>query len=951
MNLQDLLTDPKRLDTNRVYEDRFLLVSEDVHAFLALVAQSLDLSGALLSFLNTTHETVVAAYGTEPFKVDAQHSFCAQTLLKGTVQEVLNPGKKSKYQGNPLFLGQWYQGMVTGVPLANKKGQWIGTLTLLRGEAKKLTAKQKGLLRLFSDELARKLESGVKSRGPKSSVKRLLEKQFAKLSYYQAAIINGTDYAVIYTGTQGLIKTFNAGATNMLGYSEEEVVDQLSPTVFHLQNELQSRRQTLIRDGFREPTGDFDTLVAKASTGQSDVNDWTYVRKDGTSLIVQLSVNAIFNEQKNIIGYLAIAEDITQRKKIQEELRLSEEKHRLFFENSQGLMCTHDDHGRFLSINTAGASLIGYTPEEMMGLSLYDVTPANLKGRVDKYLSTILDFGSATGLMKIIHKDGSVKVWFFKNIRIHEGPKSYIIGNAIDVSSRVELEKNLKLAKILAEKNALAKDQFLANMSHEIRTPMNAIVGFTDILFNTSLSAEQLEYLSAIRTASENLLGIINDILDFSKIESGKLQLERVPFNIREAARSVHDILALKAREKSLKFTLDIDPALPEVLSGDRLRLNQILFNLVGNAIKFTETGYVTLRLKTLLDKPDHCEIAFEVEDSGIGIPPEKLEAVFDRFNQASSDTTRKYGGTGLGLSISKSLVAMQGGTLTVESEPGKGSKFSVVLPFDIPVAHPIYKAPSGKMSGTLPLPALHILLVEDNDLNQKLAKKVLGDFGFKVTVASNGLLAVDFLQQQDVDLVLMDLQMPEMDGYQATRAIRKHLHQSVPIIAMTAHSLVGENEKCLAEGMNDYMAKPFKPEDLYHKIYTAYTASQQPQPGASSTPDSTSQSGHINLSALQELSGGNKDFEKEIMTLTISILNEESLKLMKALEEQDPASIRQIAHKLKSNMALFKLAQLVEQLEALELIRGFGPTVEQDTKAVLSGFAEVAHQLKNFQL
>ena len=359
----------------------------------------------------------------------------------------------------------------------------------------------------------------------------------------------------------------------------------------------------------------------------------------------------------------------------------------------------------------------------------------------------------------------------------------------------------------------------------------------------------------------------------------------------------------------------------------------------------------MTLRLKTRLHEPDHCEIAFEVEDSGIGIPPEKLEAVFDRFNQASSDTTRKYGGTGLGLSISKSLVAMQGGTITVESEPGKGSKFSVVLPFDIPVAHPIYKAPSGKRSGTLPLPALHILLVEDNDLNQKLAKKVLGDFGFQVTVASNGLLAVDFLQQQDVDLVLMDLQMPEMDGYQATRAIRKHLNKSVPIIAMTAHSLVGEKEKCLAEGMNDYMAKPFKPEELHHKIHTAYTASQQPQPGASSTPEATSPSGHINLSALQELSGGNKDFEKEIMTLTISILNEESLKLAKALEEKDITGIHKIAHKLKSNMALFKLAQLVEQLEALELIKGFGPTVEQDTKDVLSSFAEVAHQLKNLQL
>ena len=943
----EILNDRQRIETNRAYEDRFLLVSDDVQAFLHLIAKSLDLPVVFLSFLNASEEVIVSAIGLEPKHLPAQQGLCLSTFAKGKLTAWALTTPSSAVTGYaPTEAGRSLK-MIHSLPLANKKAQWIACLQTGTWEEKKLSASQKKLLLLFGEELNRKLESSLKTKGPKSSVKRLLEKQFAKLSYYQAAIINGTDYAVIYTGTSGIIKTFNAGATNMLGYTEEEVVDVLSPTVFHDTTELQAKKKQLLDQGFLVGEQDFDVLVSKAATGQSDVGDWTYLRKDGSRLIVQLSVNAIFNEQRTIIGYLAIAEDITQRKKIQEELRLSEEKHRLFFENSQGLMCTHDDHGRFLSINSAGANLIGYTPEEMIGMSLYDVTPHNLKGRVDRYLSTILNTGSATGLMKIIHKNGSIKVWFFKNIRIHEASASYVIGNAIDVSSRVELEKNLKFAKILAEKNALAKDQFLANMSHEIRTPMNAIVGFTDVLSGTALSDEQMEYLNAIRTAGENLLGIINDILDFSKIESGKLRLEKIPFNLRETARSVYEILAVKAREKKLSFNLDLDARLPEFLTGDRLRVNQILFNLVGNAIKFTEQGEVNLVIRHLGEQDGFHEVEFEVKDTGIGIPPDKLDSVFDRFSQASSDTTRKYGGTGLGLSISKSLIQFQGGRLEVQSEIGKGSSFKFILPFEKHSHHHASKHIHYRKEYNHALPQLSILLVEDNDLNQKLAKKVLGDFGFRIDLAGNGKEAIQKLETNRYDLVLMDLQMPEMDGYQATQHIREVMNLELPIIAMTAHSLVGEKEKCLRVGMNDYMAKPFKAEELYYKIRqifnTASPAGRAENNGVSDEEFGT----ELNLDSIRELSGGNLTFEKEIIELAAKLVRDESERFKEALDKEDHDTIRRIAHKLKSNMALFKLTDLVNLLETLQNSKELTTSMKILCLEALSEFQGILTQLK----
>jgi signal transduction histidine kinase/ActR/RegA family two-component response regulator len=376
------------------------------------------------------------------------------------------------------------------------------------------------------------------------------------------------------------------------------------------------------------------------------------------------------------------------------------------------------------------------------------------------------------------------------------------------------------------------KDQFLTNMSHEIRTPMNAIIGFADLLTKTKLDKKQEQFINAIRDSGQNLLGIINDILDFSKIQAGMLELENIPFSVPSLADSVHTLLESKASAKDVAFIINCESNIPEIVSGDPTRLTQIIVNLAGNAIKFTEKGFVKLNVLLKETTQNYCLIEFRIEDSGIGIAPESLHTVFERFTQANADTTRKYGGTGLGLSIVKKLVEVQGGKIEVASVLGKGSIFTVTIPFQ--------KASTDQLSSRTIQPSIddnkkmdgvQVLLAEDNKMNQLLAVEVLSKFGILTDVAENGRLAIDKCMQQDYDVILMDMQMAEMDGYQATLYIREQLKKDVPIIAMTAHAMAGEREKCLSLGMNDYISKPFHTAELYEKIKKVLPAKPILQP------------------------------------------------------------------------------------------------------------------------
>ncbi len=493
-------------------------------------------------------------------------------------------------------------------------------------------------------------------------------------------------------------------------------------------------------------------------------------------------------------------------------------------------------------------------------------------------------------------------------------------GTMQDITERKELEQELRAAKETAEKSVIAKEHFLSNMSHEIRTPMNAVLGFTDLLIDTPLNTEQKDFVEAIQTSGKNLMSIINDILDYSKIEAGMMTIEQVPMSVRSIFSSLSVLFNQKKTDIALSFTTD--PAIPENLSGDPTRLTQIIINLVSNAIKFTEKGSVKVAavLEKKIDQVAH--VRFTVTDTGIGIAEDKIDAVFERFNQATNDTTRKYGGTGLGLSIVKRLVELQGGSIHLRSALGVGSVFDFTLPLteqsgeatkDLQ-ANTIHSTPSEKKK-------LHILLVEDNVINQKLAEKHLTNFGYTLDIAGNGKIALGKLQQATYDLILMDMQMPEMDGYEAAIAIRKQLKLTLPIIAMTAHAMSGEKEKCLAIGMNDYISKPFKAADLYQKINDQM--STVPAANEASAPSDKMLSTHaIDLTDLREMSDNSAEFIQEMLELFVSEMTVNLQQLATTIEANDDETTEYLSHKLKSSITMIgmdiKLLDLLSEMEHL---------------------------------
>lgn len=389
-----------------------------------------------------------------------------------------------------------------------------------------------------------------------------------------------------------------------------------------------------------------------------------------------------------------------------------------------------------------------------------------------------------------------------------------------DISDLKDKKDQLKIEKEKAESSERAKQLFLAKMSHEIRTPMNAILGFAKLLEETVQGDNEQEYLRIIIKSGDDLLVILNDILDFSRLEAGKIVIENAPIHIRDIVYL--NVKMMEWKRKNLEITCAIDEQIPEVLLGDSIRLNQILLNLISNAIKFTEKGGIHISVVCIEDDADSVLVDFSVKDTGIGIPEEKQSSIFESFEQATNDTARKFGGTGLGLSIVKQLIELQKGEIFVTSEPGIGSDFHFRLQFlkfkaEIATTVPV-KITTTNHNGN----GIKILVVEDNKINQMLVVKVLKNYGFTIDVAENGLIALNKCEHQDFDIILMDLQMPEMDGYEATKKIRalSGNKKKVPIIAMTAHTIKGELEHCLSIGMNDFISKPFDKNELYNKIF-----------------------------------------------------------------------------------------------------------------------------------
>ncbi|MBU0945034.1 MAG: response regulator [Proteobacteria bacterium] len=644
-------------------------------------------------------------------------------------------------------------------------------------------------------------------------IRDITEKKYEEeqLQLYFRAVSQSID-GICITNLDGVMQYTNQAWDTMHGYrSEEQLGKNLS--LHHTDKQLQEDLTNMLQEVLR--VGHMIKIIG-------------HRKKDTSEFQTLTSVTALLDKEGAASGFLVISRDITERIDIEQKSRVLSQA---VEQNFDGIVLT-DLNERILRANAAWATMHGFPDKDSLvnqQLSFFH-TPGQNEKELTPFLKEVRRKGHHFAEIGHVRQDGSLFPTAM-NISQFQDEQEKPIGllvTARDISMQKDTEQSLIQAKEEAEAANQAKGEFLANMSHEIRTPMNGIMGMTRLLMNSSLSPDQLNQLRMVQSSASRLLGIINDILDFSKIEAGKLLLEEVPFSLEEKLEELFILMAPKAGERHIILKRQIPAEIPRHLIGDPSRLTQILINLVNNGLKFTENGSVSINITLEQSTVSDCLLRFAIQDTGIGIPKEKQAIIFQSFSQADTSHTRKYGGTGLGLTISSQLCHLMGGEIGLESEEGKGATFWFTSRFKRPLRTQTQK---NSNLGTLVqsglsrqeiLQGMSILLAEDEFINMTLAIAVLGEEGLQVTTAFNGREAVELFQKGSFDAILMDIQMPEMDGYQATAAIRAHekLHSGhVPIIAMTAHAMQGDREKCLAAGMDDYLSKPLDPETMFQVI------------------------------------------------------------------------------------------------------------------------------------
>lgn len=784
---------------------------------------------------------------------------------------------------------------------------------------------------------------------------------------WRKAILNSADYSIISTDVEGTIQTFNRAAEKMLGYKASEMIDKASPAILHDLGEVVSRSESLSKElGFTVTPG-FDTFIAKSKiSGKPDENEWTYIRKDGSRLSISLSVNTLKDQRGEIYGYLGIAIDLTEKKKADEALKITHDRlQRVIEATGEGMWERDYQTNEIQYIDLQGKQIFGFQPDEN---PTYDavmslIHPADKHHIAQAIKEHELNRNPRFEAEFRIYDKTNTEKWIKTRgqVSTKSNGRTQVLATFSDVTQEVEARIQLEKALLEAEAATKAKAIFLASMSHEIRTPLNGILGMTDMLLETDLNSEQINFAKIVQLSGAALLSLINDILDFSKVEAGKMEIENSNLNIAHVVENQIDILSAKAKEKNITLASFISPALPEQFVGDAGRIGQILLNLIGNAVKFTSQGGVSVSVNA----QGSDRLRFEISDTGIGMQPEDQKKIFKPFTQANLAVSSKFGGTGLGLSICKKLIDAMGGKIGLESEYGKGSTFWFEIPLikantsqtedhrvsweklinvrtllieedaisrksihdyiisskmrngsvataedaskilrkaiedKDPYSIVLISSQNGKVNGRKIYTQLkkefkekmpkaiyindfgkkipegdyikygfsaiihkpvkqsllfntlvsaltgiesdqasnrnnttkkveelrskyRILVADDVAVNQLLTRTMLDFLGYNCTTVANGLEVLDALKQSEYDLILMDCQMPEMDGFEATQKIRENENiniQKIPIIALTANAMDGDAKKCIDSGMDDYLSKPMKKEQLAEKL------------------------------------------------------------------------------------------------------------------------------------
>lgn len=782
------------------------------------------------------------------------------------------------------------------------------------------------------------------------------ELNFQKYTMDQHAIVSITD-------VKGTITYVNDKFCEISKYTREELLGQNHRIIKSDEHGVE-----VFREMWR--------TIANGNVWHGEIHNRA---KDGSSYWVASTIVPFLNERGKPFQYISVRTDITPQKLMEAEVSKSQQ----FLQNITDTMgdgvYVLNGEGICTFINPEATKLLGWRAKDILGEHIHDIVHVNEEtiGSDDKTscpvcLSTMTGESFRADTEMFRHKDGSTFPVSIASVPMKDNGK--IIGSVVifqNISERIQAARALEEAKIEADAANQAKSNFLANMSHEIRTPMNAVIGFSHLMLQTALNTSQLDYVKKIQSSATSLLGIINDILDFSRIEAGKLSIEAKSFRIEKIINQVFTLISLPAEEKGLNVIVNISPNVPDIVSGDPLRLAQVLTNLANNAVKFTSEGRIEITVEAVKSIEDECVVRFEVRDTGIGLTEEQIARLFQSFSQADASTTRKYGGSGLGLSISKTLVELMGGQIGVESTPGVGSRFFFTTRFGVAMSDHlsedrnnrqvlrIANEPSRDVQAIQRILGGRVLLVEDNEINQQVACELLERNGLAVTIAANGIEALAALNAEDFDLVFMDIQMPEMDGFQATAEIRADTRfQNLPIVAMTAHALVSDVEDCLEAGMDDHIAKPIDPDMLFDVLVRWMNMAEDE--ATSDLPIAKEVSTRRQISSTEPTLGllsydkglqsvaGNADLYHSLLGRFVSSHNTDAELVEKAIANNELDTARRICHTLKSTCATLGAIEVSHIASAMEtkLKSGAVPTVGELSESLERLTAEITNIL-----
>lgn len=615
-------------------------------------------------------------------------------------------------------------------------------------------------------------------------------------------------------------------------------------------------------------------------------------------------------------GHLWKYNDISERKRAEDHLRRQEEKYRNIIANMNLGLIEVDNNQMIQYANQSFCDVSGFEADELIGKNpsqLFLYGENNMKF-LEEQIELRKKGVSSVYQLPVKNKRGEIRWWAISGAPNYDDQGNLLgsVGIHLDITDQKKLEEELKLQRAKALEASKAKEVFLANMSHEIRTPLNAIIGFLRELKRAGVSGSQQEFLDYSYNASQHLLSIINNILDISKIESSEMLLENKNFSLKESIENVITILKPKAREKGLMLTTSFSDKLYPVFKGDPSKIEQVLYNILGNALKFTNQGKISVDCKVLQDLPHQQTFSIVITDTGIGMSEEYVRSIFKKFNQEDSSISRKYGGTGLGMSITKELIHLMKGEIDVKSEKNVGTSITIQL-----VLHKGNEKLNRDVSAEkqhIVLDGIRVLLVEDNELNQLVAENSLKHYNCLVTKADNGRIAVELLEKEQFDIILMDIQMPEMDGIEATQILREKMGVKTPIIALTANAFKSEIDKCISIGMDDYITKPFAEESLI-TIIEKHIGRQKNQSDAVKV-----RAVPYDLTGIQKLGQGDEAFIKKIITLFITQTQEMIPMIDLAFNNQNFAEIARLVHKLRPSVEAVGIASISEEMRELEV-------------------------------